>query len=103
MVMFVATVWDKFVNVATPFTAVAATVPCNVPLPASRAAVTTVLLSPLCKLPNASSMRTAGCCPNTTPAVAVGEGCVRMVSLVGPAALTEMTLDVAASRLPLAN
>ena len=45
MVMLVATLCARLVKVANPFTAVAVSVPCNVPLPALRVAVTTVLLS----------------------------------------------------------
>src|ERR1051326_6503981 len=60
--------------------------PCNVPLPALRAAVTTVLLSevPLAAfrtLPNWSATWSTGCWPNGTPAVAVADGCVRIARL----------------------
>src|SRR5207247_8374938 len=44
-VIVLATLWDRFANVATPLTAVAVKVPCRVPLPALRTTVTTVLLS----------------------------------------------------------
>ncbi len=47
MVMVFAVLKDRFRNVAVPFDAVAVKVPCNVPVPALRAAVTTVLLSAL--------------------------------------------------------
>ena len=53
---------------------VALIVPCNVPDPAVRVALTTVLLSSLIRFPNASSIRTIGCCANATPAVAEVEG-----------------------------
>src|SRR5439155_3924877 len=76
IVMLVATRCDKSVKEARPFTAVAVAVPCKVPAPAARAAVTTVLLSELIKLPKVSSTRTAGCWAKTTPAVAALEGWV---------------------------
>ena len=59
-----------------PLTVVAVTVPCKVPVPALRAAVITRPLSVAIKLPDESSTRITGCCANTCPAVAVGEGCV---------------------------
>ena len=46
-----ATLCERLAKVATPLRAVAVKVPCNVPLPALRAAVTTVELSLLRKLP----------------------------------------------------
>ena len=52
MVMLVATLCERLAKLATPLTAVTVSVPCNVPLPALRLAVTTVLLSLLIKLPN---------------------------------------------------
>ena len=52
MVMFVATLCAKLEKLATPPLAVAVNVPCKVPLPAPRAAVTTLLLSVERKLPN---------------------------------------------------
>src|SRR5258708_9517032 len=55
-------------------------VPCKVPLPRLRVAVTTVLLSVARRLPNWSSTRTIGWGAKAAPAVAVGEGWVRMVS-----------------------
>ena len=76
IVMLVATRCDKFVKVAKPLRAVAVTVPCNVPAPAARVAVTTVPLSELIKLPKVSSTRTTGCWAKTTPAVAALEGWV---------------------------
>jgi hypothetical protein len=54
IVMFVAVLCDRLLNVTTPPTAVRLLVPCNVPAPDPRAAVTTVLLSPERKLPKAS-------------------------------------------------
>src|SRR6266581_4200886 len=65
-----------------PLTVVAVTVPCNVPVPALRAAVMTRPLSVVIKLPTASSTRITGCVANGTPAVAVDDGCVRIVSLL---------------------
>ena len=81
MVMLVATLCDRFANVTRPLPAVRLVVPCSVPLPALRLAVTTVALSalPLAELrrfPNWSWTCSAGCCANATPAVAVAEGCV---------------------------
>jgi hypothetical protein len=57
-------------KLAKPPLAVAVSVPCNVPVPPLRAAVTTVLLSPERRLPNWSSIRTTGCGEKFTPAVA---------------------------------
>ena len=74
MVMLVATLWNKLMKVARPPAAVAESVPCSAPPPALRAAVTTVLLSEVIKLPEASSMRMTGCVWKATPAVAVEEG-----------------------------
>src|SRR2546425_4387635 len=47
IVMLVATLCDKLVNVTSPLTAVRLGVPCKFPLPSLRLAVTTVLLSAL--------------------------------------------------------
>ena len=88
-------------KLATPPLAVAVNVPCNVPVPAARAAVTTVPLSPLRRLPYWSSIRITGCCAKTTPAVAVLDGWVRMVSLLAAAALTTTLAEVAPVKLPL--
>ena len=51
IVMLVAILCDRLVNVTMPFTAVRLVVPCNVPLPPLRLAVTTVELSALRRLP----------------------------------------------------
>jgi len=75
-VIVVATVCDRFAKVAMPFTVVAVTVPCKVPVPALRATVIARPLSEVIRLPDASSTRTTGCCAKGTPAVAVGDGCV---------------------------
>src|SRR5438034_987996 len=101
--MVVVRLWDRFANVTTPLTAVAVKVPCKVPLPALRATVTTVLLSPERRLPNASSMRTTGCCAKAAPAVAVLEGWVKIVSLLAAAGLTVTLVEVAPVRLPAAK
>ena len=74
IVMLVATLCARFANVTTPPTAAILVVPCKVPLPAPRAAVTTVLLSLLRRFPNWSSIRSCGCGANATPAVAVPGG-----------------------------
>src|SRR5947208_7741814 len=93
IVMLVATLCARLVKVANPFEAVAVSVPCNVPLPALRVAVTTVLLSAVNKWPAASSMRMTGCCAKTTPVVAVDEGCVWTVSrAAGPYSIKEPKL-----------
>src|SRR6266700_2036194 len=76
MVILVATLCARLVKVTTPLAAVRLVVPCNVPLPAARAAVTTVLLSLLRKLPKASSIRMTGCWTKGRPAVPVAEGWV---------------------------
>ncbi len=102
-VMLVATSCERSVNVTRPLAAVRMVVPCNGPLPALRAAVTTVLLSALRRLPNWSSIRTIGCWAKITPAVAVAEGCLWMVNLLAVAGLTAMVLDVALAKVPLVN
>ena len=80
MVMFVTSGWARFVYVATPATAAMFVVPSRSPAPARRVAVTT-RVSLLRQLPNTSSIRTAGCCANGTPATAVADGWVAMTSL----------------------
>ncbi len=87
-----ATLCDRLVKLTTPPIAVIFVAPWRVPLPAFRVAVTTVLLSLARKLPNWSSIRTAGCGAKDTPAVAVGDGCVRIVSRLA-AAGTMVVLD----------
>ena len=72
---------DRFVKVMRPSTAVNVVVPCKVPVPVLRVAVTTVLLSaaPLAALrtlPNWSFTWMIGCWAKATPAVAVEDGCV---------------------------
>src|SRR5438552_18824609 len=101
MVMLVATMCERLVNVRMPPLAVRLVVPCNVPLPPLRLAVTTVELSLLRRLPYWSSIRTCGCWAKTTPAVAVLEGWVRIVSLLAAAALTTTLEEVAPGKLPL--
>src|SRR5260370_24488141 len=81
MVILVATLCDKLVKVTRPLAAARAVVPCKVPAPALRAAVTIVVLSavPLAALralPNWSRTWMTGCCAKATPAAAAGEGCV---------------------------
>src|SRR5215468_10292552 len=78
-VILVATLWDRLVKVTIPAIAVALVVPCKMPLPALRAALTTVLLLLVQKFPNWSCSRMTGCWAKATPAVAVAEGWVRMV------------------------
>ena len=60
-VMLVATLWERFVKVTRPAAAVKLVVPCKVPLPAPRAALTTALLLLVQKLPNWSCRRRTGC------------------------------------------
>src|SRR5439155_91104 len=102
-VIVLATRCDRLVKVATPLEAVAVSVPCNVPLPAFRAAVTTVLLSPLHKLPNLSSIRTLACCSKPMPSLAVLEGCVTIVTLLATSGLTTTFQEVALPKLPHVN
>src|SRR6266699_3349482 len=92
--MLVATLWDKLVKVTRPLTAVRLVAPCNVPVPAARRAVTIVELSLARKLPYWSSIRMTGCCAKITPAMAVEEGWVRMVSLLADAGLTAILAEV---------
>src|SRR6266567_1343074 len=94
--MLVATLWDKLVKVTRPLTAVRLAAPCNVPAPAARSAVTSVEPSLARKLPYWSSIRMTGCCAKTTPAMAVVEGWVRMVSLLAGAGLTAILAEVTA-------
>jgi len=57
-----AALYDKSVNVATPFTVLADNVPCNVDIPElPRAAVMVVLLSLVITFPYASLTATFGC------------------------------------------
>ena len=74
IVILVATLWERFAKVTIPATAVALVVPCKVPLPALRVAVTMVLKSLLRRLPYWSSIRICGCVEKATPAVAVLDG-----------------------------
>ena len=76
MVRFSALLYERLVKVTTPLTAVRLLVPCREAVPRLRVAETTVLLSLLHKLPNASSIRTTGWFAKAVPAVAVVEGCV---------------------------
>src|SRR6266699_875384 len=101
--MLVATLWDKLVKVTRPLTAVRLVAPCNVPAPAARRAVTAVEPSLARKLPYWSSMRMIGCCAKATPAMAVEEGWVRMVSLLATAGLTRTLAEVALVRAPAAK
>ena len=74
IVMVVAVLWDKLVNVTSPPVAVISVVPWSESVPALRVALTTVLLSFVTRLLNGSSIRMTGCCAKTTPAVATREG-----------------------------
>src|SRR3954470_13644201 len=107
MVMVPATLCDRFVNVARPEDAVAVTVPCSVPVPARRVAVTTVLLSEITRLPPTSRTSTTGCGENAAAAVGAGSGCVMMASCVGAptavtiAALVPVRVDGACASAPV--
>src|SRR2546423_458660 len=98
--MLVATLCERLEKVATTLATVAVKVPWSVPLPRLRAALTTVLLSLVTRLPKPSSIRTTGCCAKVTPAVALDEGCVLIANLDAVAGLTVTTLEVAPERLP---
>src|SRR5712671_4569538 len=82
---------------ALPATHGMVSVPCNVPVPALRDAVTNVFV--LHRLPYMSTTHRIGCCANGTPAVAVGEGCVTIITSAGVPGLTVMLLEVAGVRL----
>ena len=97
--MVVATLCDKLTNVATPLLAVTFKPPCKVPLPALRAAVTTVLLLVTHRFPNWSAMRIAGCWAKGAPAVATAEGCVWTTNWLAAAAPTAMPVEVSTSRV----
>src|SRR6266571_4868189 len=73
-------------------------VPCKGPLPAALAAVTTVLLSLLRRLPKASSIRMTGCWMKARPAVAVADGWVSMDNLLARAGLRAIEVEVAGER-----
>src|SRR5512142_2271883 len=96
IVILVATLCARLANVTTPPTAVALVVPCRVPLPALRAALTTVLLSLVRKLPYWSC--TTGCWANGAPAVALAEGWVWMTSLLAAAGATLTLAEVIDAR-----
>ncbi len=55
MEMVSATLCDRFKNLTVPLLAVAVRTPCSVPVPASRSAATTVLLSVVTRFPPAST------------------------------------------------
>src|SRR5437762_2480720 len=87
----------RFVNVATPATAVFVTVPWSEPPPVLIEAVTSIVESApvVMTFPNASSTLTTGCVPKLEPAVAP-DGCVVKTSWLAAAVLTvkldELTL-----------
>src|SRR5258707_9080281 len=101
-VILVATVCERLVKATMPPPAVRFVVPCKFPLPDPllRDALTTVLLSPLRRLPNWSSIRITGCCAKTTPAIAADEGCAWMVSRLAAAGFTATVVEVAPGKLP---
>src|SRR5205085_1347270 len=84
----------RLVNVATPPATLAVVVPWSGPVPLFSAALTTVLLSPVSRLPYWSSIETTGWVPNPCPAVAAGDGCVWITNLLAAAGLTRMVLEI---------
>ena len=88
MVMVVATRCERLVKLTNPLTALSAALPCKTPLPPLRLVVTTVVLSPVRKLPKLSSTRMTGCWAKITPAVAVADGWLWMVNRLAAAGLT---------------
>src|SRR6266849_1427927 len=94
MVILVAKLWKRLVKVTTPLSAVNTVVPCKVPLPALRAAVTVLELSEAIRLSNWSSIRMTGCGAKATPAVAAPGGWVKMVSLLAGAGTTVTLAEV---------
>src|SRR6266567_3743597 len=88
IVMVVATKCERLVKLTNPLTALSAVLPCRTPLPPLRLAVTTVVLSPVRKLPKLSSTRMTGCWAKITPAVAVADGWICMVNRLAAAGAT---------------
>src|SRR3954471_9387717 len=78
----------RSVNVARPPTRDTVVVPFSGPAPPARMAVTTVVLSPLTRLPYWSSSRITGWIAKAAPAAAVADGCVRMTRVLGVEGLT---------------
>src|SRR5262245_35282724 len=94
-VILVATLCERLVKVTMPAKAAMFVVPCNVPLPALRAAVTTKLLLLVQKLPNWSCRRRTGCWAKATPAAAVAEGWVWMARVLGAPATSRRAPSLA--------
>ncbi len=88
IVMVVATKCERLVKLTNPLTALSAVLPCKTPLPPLRLVVTTVVLSPVRRLPKLSSTRMTGCCARITPAVAVADGWLCMLNRLAPPGLT---------------
>ena len=82
----------RFVNVATPPETVTVGVPWSGPVPLRERAVTTVLLSPVSRLPYWSSSSITGWVANASPAVAVADGCVWITNLLAGAGLTTIVV-----------
>ena len=99
--MVVATLCERLAKLAIPLMAVAVSVPCKIPLPAFREAVTMVVLSLAMRLPNESSIRISGWSAKAAPAVAVAEGCFWITSLLARAGLMATFAEVTDVRLPL--
>lgn len=86
IVIVSATLYDRFVNVATPFVMLTVVAPWRAPVPVSLAAVT-VPLAVVTRLLFASSTQITGCVANIVPAVLGVEGAVAMTSLDAAAAV----------------
>src|SRR5437879_3379457 len=69
-------------------------------MPALRAAVITRPLSVVTRFPTESSTRMTGCCANVTPAVALEDGCVWIVSLLAAPGVTVIGVLVLAVLVP---
>src|SRR6266581_2478510 len=103
IVMVVATRCERLVKVTKPLTALSAVVPCKRPLPPLRLAVTTVVLSPVRRLPRLSSTRMTGCWTKITPAVAVADGWLCMVNrLAAPGPTLKKLLSALVNPLAVA-
>src|SRR5437773_1119238 len=88
IVILVAMLCARSVNLIRPAMAVRLVVPCNAALPPAWLPVTTVVLSLLRRLPNWSSIRITGCWAKGVPAVAEADGWVCSVKWSAVAGLT---------------
>src|SRR5438105_2341165 len=92
--------YDRLAKVARPLTAVAIVVPWSASVPLAIAALTTVLLSELIKLPDESSMRITGCWAKAAPATALAEGWVRTASRLASPETSRKSPKLAALETP---